>query len=107
MKPKQPAPQGDTQLLEKTKHQFKRPSLYAVFLHNDDFTTFEFVIAILMGVFHKTLEEAIELTHQVHDLGKGPAGVYPYDIASTKATQVRQLAELNEMPLRVSVEPQP
>ena len=107
MKPKQPAPQGDAQLLEKTKQKFKRPPLYVVFLYNDDFTTFEFVITILMGVFHKSLKEAVELTHQVHDLGKGPAGVYPYDIASTKATQVRQLAELNEMPLRVSVEPHP
>ena len=98
--------EGDAALLTKPKSKTKRPPLYVVVMHNDDYTTVDFVIMVLMGVFHKSFDEAFVLMQQVHQLGKGRAGVYPYDVAQTKAAQVRQLAELNEMPLRVSVEPE-
>ena len=98
--------EGDAAILTKPKSKSKRPPLYVVVMHNDDYTTVDFVMMVLMGVFHKSFEEAFVLMQEVHQLGKGRAGVYPYDVAQTKAAQVRQLAELHEMPLRMSVEPE-
>lgn len=95
---------GETQLL--TRPKLKRPPLYVVIIHNDDYTTFEFVVTVLMAVFHKSPEDSILFAQTVHKTGKGRAGVYPYDIAQTKLIHVQQLAEANEMPLRVTIEPE-
>jgi len=95
---------GDTQVL--TRPKMKRPPLYVVVIHNDDYSTFEFVVTVLLAVFNKTPEEALEFAQTVHKTGKGRAGVYPYDIAQTKLLRVQQLAEIYEMPLRVTIEPE-
>jgi ATP-dependent Clp protease adaptor protein ClpS len=89
-----------------TRRRFKRPPLYAVIFHNDDYTTRDFVVMVLMRYFHKSHAEASTLMHQVHTKGQGLAGVYPYDIANSKRAQVEGLAREHEMPLRVTVQPE-
>jgi ATP-dependent Clp protease adaptor protein ClpS len=83
----------------------KEPNLYNVLLHNDDYTTMEFVVMVLMDVFHHKEEEAIRIMLQVHRQGVGVAGVYSYEIAETKVDKVIQLARKHEFPLRCSMEP--
>ena len=92
-----------TEVLDRPK--LKRPPLYRVILHNDDYTTQEFVISVLQRYFHKSIEQATQLMLAVHKTGKGVAGIYPYDIAATKIHQVENYATRCEMPLRVSMEP--
>ena len=75
-------------------------------LHNDDYTTQEFVVWILRTVFRKTEAEAVSIMLDVHQRGQGAAGIYPYDIADTKAAQVKALAEAQEFPLRCTLEPE-
>ena len=87
-----------------TRRRLKRPPLYRVIFHNDDYTTREFVVMALMRYFHKTNSEATTLMMQVHTHGKGIAGIYPHDIAHTKRAQVEGLAREHEMPLKLSVE---
>lgn len=94
----------DTQLL--TRKRFKKPPLYRVVFHNDDYTTREFVVMVLEDHFHKTRAEATSVMLHIHTRGKGIAGVYPYDIAATKIAQVEQLAQQNQMPLRLTMEPE-
>lgn len=100
--------EGDAQVLTKPKTSpaVARPPRYFVVLLNDDYTTHDFVVSVLMTYFHKTLEEALELTRRVHNEGRGVAGVYPYDIAETKQRLTLRAAELFEMPLRVILEPE-
>jgi ATP-dependent Clp protease adaptor protein ClpS len=76
-----------------------------VVIINDDFTTKEFVVEILVGVFHKGIGEATELMWRIHRRGSGVAGVYPLEIAETKVATVAALARENEFPLRLSIEP--
>lgn len=94
----------DSQVIERQKQELKEPDMFRVVLHNDHYTTMDFVIEILMGVFHKNAVEATRIMLDVHKRGKGHVGVFPYDIAVTKATQVRQLARQREFPLRCTVE---
>ena len=89
-----------------TRRRFKRPPLYAVLFHNDDYTTRDFVVMVLMRYFHKSHAEASTLMLQVHTKGQGLAGIYPYDIANSKRAQVERLAREHEMPLRVSIQPE-
>ncbi len=100
--PRRPDRREDTQVV--TRRRLKRPPLYRVFFHNDDYTTRDFVVMALMRYFHKTHSEATTLMLQVHTQGKGIAGIYPYDIAHTKRAQVESLAREHEMPLKLSVE---
>lgn len=97
---------SDTFFSNKTKEKIKikRPKLYKVILHNDDYTTMDFVVEVLIAVFHKSPAEATKIMLDVHKKGKGIVGVYPYDIAVTKAREVEELAKEREFPLRVSVE---
>lgn len=81
----------------------KEPSLYRVLLHNDDFTTMDFVVQILVQVFQRSAAEATQLMLNVHHKGAGTAGVYTYDIAMSKVMQVHHLAEINKYPLRCSI----
>jgi ATP-dependent Clp protease adaptor protein ClpS len=84
----------------------ERPQLYEVVLHNDDYTTQEFVVYVLMKFFQHNAATAQQIMLNVHTKGMGVAGVYPRDIAETKAAQVVRFARDNEMPLRCSVQRQ-
>jgi len=87
-----------------TAERTAEPKLFRVILHNDDYTTMEFVVDVLMTVFHKPAAEATKIMLDVHKKGKGVCGVYTYDIAATKASQVRDLARKSQYPLKCSVE---
>jgi len=86
------------------KEQLKKPRLYKVLLHNDDYTTMEFVVWVLETIFHHDETTATRIMLHVHKNGIGVAGIYPYDIAETRATRVEALARTHEYPLRCSVE---
>lgn len=82
----------------------QEPEEYKVIFFNDDYTTMDFVVAMLVTVFHKSEPEAVEIMTNVHKTGSGIAGIYSYDIAVTKANIVVETARKNEFPLRVEVE---
>jgi ATP-dependent Clp protease adaptor protein ClpS len=84
----------------------ERPRLYEVVLHNDDYTTQDFVTYVLMKFFQHDAATARQIMLHVHTKGMGVAGVYPRDIAETKAALVVRYARDNEMPLRCSVQRQ-
>ena len=94
--------QESTEVL--TRKRLKRPKLYRVIFHNDDYTTRDFVVMVLMQYFHKSHSESTTLMLQIHTKGKGIAGIYPRDIAETKKMQVESLARQYEMPLKLSLE---
>ena len=96
-------PNEKTEVL--TRPKLKKPPLYRVVFHNDDYTTREFVIMVLQRYFYKSYEESVRLMLLIHHTGKGIGGVFPYDIALTKVYQVETLAAEFEMPLRLSLEP--
>lgn len=93
----------DLQTLQKRKTERVRP--YKVLLHNEDYTTMEFVVLILMKFFHKSETEATHIMLSVHHKGQGVAGIYTKDVAETKVVQVQDFAKENGMPLRLSAEP--
>ena len=95
---------GQTATIEKTKT--KPPKKYKVLLHNDDYTTMEFVIFILQSVFHKNIDEAEKIMMEVHQNGIGVCGVYTYEIAESKAMKVKSLAKTHSHPLECSIEPE-
>ena len=96
---------GDA-VVEKTesKTKLERPPLYKVFLHNDDFTTMEFVVFILLTVFNRSEDDAIRLMLNVHRQGIGLAGVYTHEVAQMKVEKVTSLAQANEFPLLCTME---
>jgi ATP-dependent Clp protease adaptor protein ClpS len=91
-------------ILEEDSVDTKEPPLFKVLLHNDDYTTMEFVVSILENVFNKTSQEATRVMLHVHNDGVGIAGVYTKEICETKITIVHGLAKKNEFPLRCSME---
>jgi ATP-dependent Clp protease adaptor protein ClpS len=95
---------GGTSVQEKQQEEVKEPEMYRVVLYNDHYTTQEFVVSVIMLVFHKTASEATRIMLDVHRRGKGTVGVYVYDIAETKARQVKELATAQEFPLKCTVE---
>ena len=101
MRPEQNTlPEGEV----KDEQEIKEPKLYRVILHNDNYTTMDFVIEILISIFHKPAAEATRIMLDVHKKGKGICGVYQYDIAATKVAQVHTLANRREFPLKCSLE---
>ena len=91
--------------IEATKTQKpKPPSMYSVFLLNDDFTPMEFVIEVLERFFNKNREQATQIMLQVHTEGSGVCGIYPLDIAETKVTQVLGFAEEHQHPLQCNMQ---
>ncbi len=80
------------------------PRLYRVLLHNDDYTTMEFVVIILMEVFRKTGDEATAIMLAVHKRGMGQCGVYPLEVAETKVAEVHRRAREANFPLRCTLE---
>ncbi len=94
----------DRDVVVETEKRLKRPSLFKVLLHNDDYTTKEFVVQILEAVFNKDNTEAVQIMLHVHRNGVGVAGVYPFEVAETKVKTVEGLAQQYEYPLKCSVE---
>jgi ATP-dependent Clp protease adaptor protein ClpS len=88
----------------KERIETKEPPLYKVILHNDDYTSMEFVVAILKNVFNKSSSEATRIMLSVHHDGVGVAGVYIKEIGETKISIVRELAQNNNFPLKCSLE---
>jgi ATP-dependent Clp protease adaptor protein ClpS len=100
--------QGGTGVLTRTKteteRKLKKPSLYKVLMHNDDYTTREFVVEVLRGVFHKPEPDAVQIMLHVHQNGVGVAGVYTFEVAEMKVRQVEALATEREFPLMLTIE---
>jgi ATP-dependent Clp protease adaptor protein ClpS len=98
--------QGDVKVVERTQTQEKlaRPRRYKVLLHNDDYTTMEFVVWVLQSVFNHDETTATQIMLHVHRTGIGVAGVYSRDVAETRVAQVDTLAKDHEFPLRCSME---
>lgn len=84
--------------------EIREPRLYKVLMHNDDYTSMEFVIAVLETVFHKSANDATKIMLNVHNEGVGIAGIYTREICETKISVVHELAKKNEFPLRCSME---
>ena len=94
--------QGETR--EKTRIDIREPKHYRVIMHNDDFTTMEFVVDILRDIFRKSEVEAIHLMMLVHECGRASVGSYPYDIAVTKVQAATARAKEEGFPFRMTVE---
>lgn len=94
----------DVKLLSRDEEKLKEPKDYMVILLNDNYTTREFVVEILKLIFHKNSEEATRIMLNVHHKGRGIVGVYTWDIASTKASQVHAIAKQYDYPLKCVVE---
>ncbi|RME04761.1 MAG: ATP-dependent Clp protease adapter ClpS [Deltaproteobacteria bacterium] len=101
-------PEGDGELLteRKTRTRAQKPRRYKVLLHNDHYTTMEFVVMVLVSVFHKSFFEATRIMLRVHRRGVGVAGVYPKEIAETKVEQVQKMAREAQYPLQCTMEPE-
>jgi ATP-dependent Clp protease adaptor protein ClpS len=95
---------NETATVAKKKHKLAEPEEFRVVMLNDQFTTMDFVVEILMRIFRKSEEEANRIMLDIHRHGRGLAGIYPWDIAQTKAEQVHAIARQNEFPLRCVVE---
>ena len=92
--------------ITKDKPEVKKPDMYAVVLINDDYTPMEFVIYVLQTIFKKNYEEAKKVMLLVHNEGKGICGIFPLDIAETKANQVIEFSRINQHPLECKVQKQ-
>ena len=94
----------DEHLKEKEDVKLKPPAKFQIVLHNDNYTTMDFVIEVLMAVFHKTLEEATLKMQEVHKKGQSLVGIYTREIAESKILQAQKMAEENGFPLKVTME---
>lgn len=94
----------NSKVIERTNIKIEEPRKYRVIMHNDDFTTMEFVVAILNIIFNKGFEEANKIMMEVHKSGKGIAGIYPYDIAISKANKAMIMAKDEGFPFKLTVE---
>lgn len=89
---------------EKVKNKIAEPKKYKVVMYNDDFTTMEFVVEILVDLFHKNRKDAEYIMLTVHQKGSAVVGIYPYDIAHTKVNLALRRAKTNGFPFRMAVE---
>ncbi len=87
-----------------TRLALDEPKQYKVLLHNDDYTSMEFVIEVLMHLFHRTLADAERIMLDIHKKEKGVCGIYTHQIAETKVHQVKELAKANGFPLLATME---
>jgi len=97
------SPAHETEVFEQDR--IRRPKFYTVILHNDDFTTQEFVVHILVTFFQKNQEDALQLMLKVHSEGKAKVGKFTKDIAESKVSLITSYSRQNGMPLRLTVEP--
>ena len=95
-----------TALMERGEQKYERPRMWKVIIHNDDFTPIEFVTNLVATVFRKSMEEASEITLQVHVKGLAVVGIYTHEIAETKTAQAMAAAIRNEHPLQLTMEPE-
>lgn len=95
---------GDVGIVTKTRPKTKKPSLYKVLLLNDDYTPMEFVVHVLQRFFNKDINEATEIMLHVHQNGVGICGVFTFEVAETKVTQVIDLARQHQHPLQCTME---
>lgn len=105
--PKEPKKNGDgagTAVITRTRTQTKKPSMYRVLLLNDDYTPMEFVVAVLRTHFNKGEDEATRIMLHVHHHGVGECGVFTYEVAETKVTQVMDFARKHQHPLQCIME---
>ncbi len=102
---KQKSDDGDLQVVSEKKTRLQKPPLWRVLLHNDDFTTMEFVILVLVSVFNKADAEAQQLMLEVHQRGVCLAGVYTHEVAETKVLTVEQMAQAAQFPFLCTMEP--
>ena len=100
-----PGTRGETGLVLEERTRTRKPPMYKVLLHNDDYTTKEFVVFVLQSIFQRSEGDAIAIMNHVHSNGVGIAGVYTFEIAETKVQKTVQLARSNEYPLQLSIEP--
>lgn len=99
-------PQESILTESRNEQKVERPRMWRVLLHNDDYTTQDFVVLVLETVFHKPRGEAFTIMMSVHRSGIGVAGIYTRDVAETKVQTARQMAEEQEFPLLVTMEPE-
>ena len=95
---------SDTNVITKSRTKTQKPSMYKVLLLNDDYTPMEFVVHVLEAFFNKTGEDAYRIMLHVHQKGVGVCGVYTYEVAETKVTQVMDYARQNNHPLQCTLE---
>jgi ATP-dependent Clp protease adaptor protein ClpS len=91
-------------VVTKTRPKTKRPNVYRVLLLNDDYTPMEFVVLVIMRFFGKTQDDATRIMLHVHNHGVGECGVFTYEVAETKVTQVMDFARKNQHPLQCVME---
>ena len=94
----------DRGVILESRSKVKKPSMYNVLLLNDDYTPMEFVVEMLQVYFSKTQEQATEIMLHIHQRGLGICGLYTYEIAESKATQVLEKARKNQHPLQIKLE---
>lgn len=97
-------PNIEEQLSPESRDQVREPSMYRVLLHNDDYTTMEFVVQVLVTVFNKGIKTATEIMLNVHRKGVGLCGLYTFEVAETKVNTVHVLAREHGFPLKCSME---
>jgi len=97
-------PEIEESVKSETDRKVEEPPMYRVLLLNDDYTTMEFVIEVLVYVFQKSAEEATRIMLDVHRSGVGICGIYPYEVAETKVNTVDSLARENDFPLKCIME---
>lgn len=97
-------PETEEEVVSKTEQEVEEPPMYRVLLHNDDYTTMEFVVELLMHIFKKSIEEATRIMLNVHRNGKGVCGIYTYEVAETKVAMVHELARERGFPLKSTME---
>lgn len=96
----------DEEFAVEERKKTRRPRKWKVLLHNDDFTTMEYVVDVLIRHFHKPPAEATHIMLQVHQRGVGVAGIYSREVAETKVAEVTDEARANGMPLKLTIEPE-
>lgn len=101
------SPRESTVAETRSEQKVQRPRMWRVLLHNDDYTTQDFVVWVLETIFHKPPGEAFSIMTSVHQSGLGVAGVFTHDVAETKVKKTEQVAEEHEFPLLVTMEPEP
>jgi len=92
-------------VLTKKREKVEKPPLYRVVLHNDNYTTMEFVVLVLQKFFYKNETEANHIMLNVHKKGRGIAGIFTFEVAETKLSQVHSFAKTEQHPLKCSLEP--
>ena len=97
---------GGVVLESETREKIDKPHLWKILLHNDNYTTMDFVVVVLIAVFHKSEGEAIRIMYDVHRKGIGIVGAYTREIAETKVARVTEMAQQAQFPLLCTMEPE-